>query len=115
MISDRISEDIPSQFLMHFCSLKLRKPHKAASHPMRCDIINDVKLFPVAGGGPNNVFFFVNIFHRGPIVFRGVSIPEFLRKPCDFQGEVRTPLSLTSGSVHAIQTRCFYIFIQEST
>ena len=59
MISDRISEDKPPQMkilntvipiLMHFCSVVLNwslcKLHKATQHPMKCDVINDVKLFP---------------------------------------------------------------------
>ena len=56
MISDRISNDIPPQIkilnvvvpiLMHFCNLVSNcKPHIAARHPMKCDIINDIKLFP---------------------------------------------------------------------
>ena len=35
---------------MHFCSVVLNwslcKLHKATQHPMKCDVINDVKLFP---------------------------------------------------------------------
>ena len=59
MISDRISDNIPPQMtilnmvipiLMHFCifCLKLEycKPHNAAPHPKKCDIINDIILFP---------------------------------------------------------------------
>ena len=60
MISERISDDIPPQMkmlnmdipiLMHLLllsHLKLErcKPHKAARHPTKCDVINDVKLFP---------------------------------------------------------------------
>ena len=56
MISERISYDIPPQMkilnivipiLMHFCSfVECWKPHKAAHHPTRRDVINDVKLFP---------------------------------------------------------------------
>ena len=36
-----------SNALLQFC-LKLErcKPHKAARHPTKCDVINDVKLFP---------------------------------------------------------------------
>ena len=54
MIYERISDDIPPQMkilnmvipiLMHLCSLRC-KPHKAARHPRKCDVINDVKLFP---------------------------------------------------------------------
>ena len=56
MISDRISGDIPpkmkphSNALLQFC-LKLNvasqlKPHKAAYHPTKCEVIDDVKLFP---------------------------------------------------------------------
>ena len=57
MISDRISDNIPPQMkilnmvipiLTHLQSrLKLErcKPHKAASNPMKCNVINDVKLF----------------------------------------------------------------------
>ena len=59
MISERISDNIPSQtnilnmaipILMHFFSFELKlercKPHKAAPHPSNCDAINDFKLFP---------------------------------------------------------------------
>ena len=61
MISDRISDDIPPQMknlnmvipiLMRSASLsqiglKLErcKPHKAARHPMKCVVSNDIKLF----------------------------------------------------------------------
>ena len=54
MISDRISDDITPQdgyphsnALLQF-RLKLArcKPHNAARHPTKCDVINDVKLFP---------------------------------------------------------------------
>ena len=58
MISERISDDIPRQMknlnmvisiLMHFFSFvskkELCKPHNAAHHLMKCDIINDVELF----------------------------------------------------------------------
>ena len=31
--------------LMHFCSF-VYKPHKAARHPTKCDVINYIKLFP---------------------------------------------------------------------
>ena len=36
-----------SNALLQFC-LKLEhcKPHNAAHHPRKCDVINDVKLFP---------------------------------------------------------------------
>ena len=55
MISERISEDIPPQMkilnmvipiLIHFCSLERCKPHNAAHHQMKCDVINDIKLLP---------------------------------------------------------------------
>ena len=58
MICERISDDMPPQMkilnmvipiLMHFCSFVPNwsvKPHKAAGQPARCDVINDVKLFP---------------------------------------------------------------------
>ena len=51
MISDHLSNDIPPQMenlkmdipiLMHFCSCK---PYKASRHPMKCGVINDIKLF----------------------------------------------------------------------
>ena len=59
-ISEHISDDIPSQMkilnmvipiLMHFFSFVSNlsvtiKPHRAASHPEICDVINDVKLSP---------------------------------------------------------------------
>ena len=59
MISERISDNIPPQMkifiygyrhsnaLLQF-HLKLEhcKAHNTARHPTRCDIINDVKLFP---------------------------------------------------------------------
>ena len=57
MISDRISNNIPSlmkilnmvPILMHLCSFisnwSVCKLHKAARHPMKCDIIYDIKLF----------------------------------------------------------------------
>ena len=36
-----------SNALLQFClELERWKPHKAARHPTRCDVINDVKLFP---------------------------------------------------------------------
>ena len=35
-----------SNALMHFClELERCKPHIAVRHPMKCDVINDVKLF----------------------------------------------------------------------
>ena len=58
MISEHISEDIPpkmeiltgyphSNALLQFhLKLELCKPHNAALHPTKYDIINDVKLFP---------------------------------------------------------------------
>ena len=59
MISERIFDDIPPQIkflnmvipksnaLLQFCSeLESWKPHKTARHPTKCDVINDVKLFP---------------------------------------------------------------------
>ena len=62
MISERISADIPPQIkilnmvipiLMHFCSFVSNwsvaspiKLHKASSHQTKCDVINDIKLFP---------------------------------------------------------------------
>ena len=55
MISDRISDDIPPQMhisnmvipiLMHLCSLISNLAIQGACHPMQCDVINDVKLFP---------------------------------------------------------------------
>ena len=59
MSSEDISGDTPPQMkilnmvipiLMHFCSfvsnLECCKPHNAACCPTKCDIINDVKLFP---------------------------------------------------------------------
>ena len=55
MISKRISDDIPPQMkilnmvipiLMQFFNLELCKPRKTARHPTKCDVINDVKLFP---------------------------------------------------------------------
>ena len=55
MISERISADIPPQMkilnmvipiLMQFCSFECCKPHNAARHLMKCDVINDVKLLP---------------------------------------------------------------------
>ena len=62
MISEHISGVIPSQmkilntvnpFLMRFYSLfsnwrvaSRRKPHKVVHYKMKCDVINDIKLFP---------------------------------------------------------------------
>ena len=59
MISERISDDIPPQMkilnmvipiLMHILQFELKlvrcKPRKAARHPTKCDVINDVILFP---------------------------------------------------------------------
>ena len=62
MISERISDDIPPKMkvlnmvmpiLMRFYSLVSNwsvashiKPHKGVRHPTKCDVINDVKLFP---------------------------------------------------------------------
>ena len=59
MISERISDDIPPQMknfeygyphskaLLQFeLKLERSKPHKAARHPTKCDVINDFKLFP---------------------------------------------------------------------
>ena len=54
MISERISNDIPPKMkifnmvipiLIHFC-IFVSNLSKAARHPKKCDIINDVKLFP---------------------------------------------------------------------
>ena len=61
MISDRTSDDILPQMeilntvipiLMLFCSFVSNrsvacriKPHKGVRHQMKCDVINDVKLF----------------------------------------------------------------------
>ena len=55
MISDNISDNIPPQMnilnivnpILQF-ALKLErcKPHTVACHPTKCDVINDVKLFP---------------------------------------------------------------------
>ena len=50
MIVDHISDDIPSQMkiliivipiLLHFCSF-VSELHKAACHPTKCDVINDI-------------------------------------------------------------------------
>ena len=59
MISERISDDILTQMIIFeygyphsYALLQFRlelerwKPHKAARHSTRCDVINDVKLFP---------------------------------------------------------------------
>ena len=59
VISECICTDIPPQMkmlnmviphsnaLLQFClKLKHCKPHNAAYHPTKCDVINDVKLFP---------------------------------------------------------------------
>ena len=54
MISDYISEDIHFEFgyshsyapLQSHLKLKHCKQHKAACHPMKCDVINDVNFFP---------------------------------------------------------------------
>ena len=62
MISDHISDDIPLQMkilnmdipiLKQFCGqdkncshVEHYMPHKGACHPMKYDVINDIKLFP---------------------------------------------------------------------
>ena len=55
MISERVSDDIRPQMknlnmvipiLVHFCKLEHSKQHTVAHHPTKCDVINDVKLFP---------------------------------------------------------------------
>ena len=59
MISERISDDIPPKMkilnkiipiLMYFCSLSsnwsVTSRIKPARHPTKCDVINDVILFP---------------------------------------------------------------------
>ena len=62
MISDRISDNIPPQvkilnmvipILMRFYSLisnwsvaSCIKSYKGIRHPTKCDVINDIKLFP---------------------------------------------------------------------
>ena len=59
VISERTSNDIATQMkknecnnphsnaLLQFClELERWKPHKAACHPTRCGVINDVRLFP---------------------------------------------------------------------
>ena len=58
MISEHISDDLPPKMkvlnmvipiLMQFCSFGLKlehfKPHNAACHPMKCDVIDDI-IFP---------------------------------------------------------------------
>ena len=54
MISEHMSDDIPLKYgnphshaILQFC-LKLErfKPHNATCHPTKCDVINDIKLFP---------------------------------------------------------------------
>ena len=59
MISERISDNIPPEMkilnivipiLMQFCSFERCKPHNAALHLMKSDIINDVKLLPTVNG-----------------------------------------------------------------
>ena len=58
MISKRISDDIPPQnfkygylqssaLLQSHLKLEHYKPHKAARHPTKYDVINDVKQFPI--------------------------------------------------------------------
>ena len=55
MISKCISDNIPPQMkilnmvipiLMHFCSFLRNWSVEPAGRPMKCDVINDVKLFP---------------------------------------------------------------------
>ena len=55
MISKRIYDDIPPQMkilnmvipiLMHFSFCEHCKPHNAARHLMKCDVIYDVRLLP---------------------------------------------------------------------
>ena len=54
MISESISKNKKlaygyphSNAILQFkLKLELCKPHKAAHHPMKCNVINDVKLFP---------------------------------------------------------------------
>ena len=41
-----ISDGISGALLQSRLKLELCKSHKAARHPMKCDVINDVKLFP---------------------------------------------------------------------
>ena len=61
MISRRLSENMPPQMkiltsyphsntlLQYRLKLEHCKPHNATRHPTKCDIINDFKLFPMAG------------------------------------------------------------------
>ena len=66
MIFERISDDIPPQMkilnmvnpiLMHFCSLfsngSVASCIKAPSHPTKCDVIIDLKLFSTVYGRIN--------------------------------------------------------------
>ena len=56
MITESISDDIPPQMkilimviprILQFClKLEHSKPHNGACHPTKCDVINEVKLFP---------------------------------------------------------------------
>ena len=56
MISEGIFDDIPPQMkilnmvipiLMHFRrKLERCKQHNSSRHPMKCDVIHDIKLFP---------------------------------------------------------------------
>ena len=39
-----------SAFLQFHLKLKCCKPHNAACHPTKCDVINDVKMFPAVNG-----------------------------------------------------------------
>ena len=41
MISERISDDLQFSLELERC-----KPHKAARHPAKCDVINEFKRFP---------------------------------------------------------------------
>ena len=58
MISERISPNEnfeygnphSNAFLQFELKLERCKPHKAAHHPTKCDIINDVKLYPIVYG-----------------------------------------------------------------
>ena len=58
MISDHISYNIPPQIfeygypnfyvlLRFFLKLERCKPHKVTCHPIKCDVIKDVKLFSI--------------------------------------------------------------------
>ena len=58
MLSDCINDDIPHKMktlnivipiLMHFCSFLSSQIEKlqAACHPMKCDVLNDIKVFPI--------------------------------------------------------------------